>query len=89
MLCIDYMHSYMHVQRVTLCQLTTREVDSMLVHATPREVKQGCAKSTHGPIVRYNSAVARGPVADFRLNANSAFLSACHKNITMCMNFAQ
>ena len=36
---------------VVLCQPTPREVDSLLVHATPREVNPGRAKSTHGHIV--------------------------------------
>ena len=35
---------------VTLCRPTPREV-AMLVHATPREVNPGRAKSTHGHIV--------------------------------------
>ena len=33
--------------RVTSCRPTPLEVDSMLVHATPREVNPGSATSTH------------------------------------------
>ena len=73
---------------VTLCQPTPREVDSMLVHATPPEVNPTRAKSTHGHIVRSKSAGARGPVADFWLDAKSAVWSAHHSKTTCFMKIA-